>query len=75
VKMAHRPVATVILAAGLLVFLVLFRLAGLQGLMEFDAVAAWSLKAKIMHLYSGRELVQWFFQSASGRNAHLDYLR
>ena len=58
--------------AGLLVFLILFRLAGVQGLVEFDAVAAWSLKAKIMHLYSGRELVQWFSNPRLA-HAHLDY--
>jgi len=61
-KLIRSPIAIAILVAGLLVFLILFRLAGLQGLVEFDAVAAWSLKAKIMHLYNGTELVQWFFQ-------------
>ncbi|MGB7748553.1 MAG: hypothetical protein WBN75_14845 [Verrucomicrobiia bacterium] len=56
----HSPVVTAILVAGLLVFLILFRLAGLQGLVELDAVESWLLKAKIIHLYSGSELVQWF---------------
>ena len=71
-KLIRSPVAIAILAAGSLVFLILFRLAGVQGLMEFDAVMAWSLKAKIMHLYNGRELVQWFSNSRLA-HAHLDY--
>jgi hypothetical protein len=71
-KLIRSPVAIAILAAGLLVFLILFRLAGLQGLVEFDAIAAWSLKAKIMHLYSGTELVQWFSNPRLA-HAHLDY--
>ena len=33
---------------------------------------AWLLKAKIMHLYSGRELVQWFSNPRLA-HAHLDY--
>jgi hypothetical protein len=57
--------------AGLLVFLVLFRLAGLQGLIDGDAMR-WMLKAKIMHLCTGNELVRWF--STPGlAHAHLDY--
>jgi hypothetical protein len=71
-KLIRSPVAIAILVAGLFVFLILFRLAGLQGLVEFDAVAAWSLKAKIMHLYNGRELVQWFSNPRLA-HAHLDY--
>jgi hypothetical protein len=71
-KLIRSPVVTAILVAGLLVFMILFRLAGVQGLEEFDAVAAWSLKAKIMHLYSGRELVQWF-SNPRLVHAHLDY--
>jgi hypothetical protein len=71
-KLIRSPIATAILVAGSLVFLILFRLAGLQGLMEFDAVMAWSLKAKIMHFYSGRELVQWFSNPRLA-HAHLDY--
>ena len=57
---------------GLLVFLILFRLAGLQGLVELDAPMAWSLKAKIMHLYTGSEMVQWFSNPRLA-DAHLDY--
>jgi hypothetical protein len=71
-KLVHTPVVIAILTTGSLVFLILFRLAGLRGLLEFDAVAAWSLKAKIMHLYSGRELVQWFSNPRLA-HAHLDY--
>ena len=71
-KLIRRPVAIAILAAGLLVFLILFRQAGLQGLVEFDAIMAWSLKAKVMHLYNGRELVQWF-SNPRLTGAHLDY--
>ncbi len=71
-KLIRSPVALAILAVGLFVFLILFRLAGLQGLVEFDAIAAWSLKAKIMHLYNGTELVQWFSNPRLA-HAHLDY--
>jgi hypothetical protein len=71
-KLVHSPIATAILVAGLLVFLILFRLAGLQGLVEPDAVMAWSLKAKILHLYSGNDLVQWFSNPRLA-HAHLDY--
>jgi len=68
----HTPVAIAISVAALFVFLILFRLAGLQGLVEYDAVAGWSLKAKIMHLYTGTELVQWFSNPRLA-HAHLDY--
>jgi len=71
-KMVHRPVMTAVFVAGAMVFLVLFRLAGLQGLVELDAVMAWSLKAKILHLYTGNELVQWFSNPRLA-HAHLDY--
>ena len=71
-KLVHSPVATTLVLAGLLVFLILFRLAGLQGLIEFDAVMAWALKAKILHLYTGSELVQWFSNPRLA-HAHRDY--
>ena len=71
-KLIRSPVTIVILVAGLFVFLILFRLAGVQGLVEFDAAAGWSLKAKIMHLYNGRELVEWFSNPRLA-HAHLDY--
>jgi hypothetical protein len=71
-KLVRRPVAIAILAVGLLVFLILFRVAGLQGIVENDAVMAWLLKAKILHLYTGNELVQWFSTPRLAQ-AHLDY--
>jgi hypothetical protein len=71
-KMVRSPVAIAVFVAGSLVFLVLFRLAGLQGLTEQDAVMAWSLKAKIIHLYTGSEIVQWFSNPRLA-HAHLDY--
>jgi hypothetical protein len=70
-KMVKNPPTIVILAAGLLVFLILFRLAGLQGLADGDALR-WMLKAKIIHLYTGSELVKWFSNPALA-HAHLDY--
>ncbi len=71
-KMVRSPITAAFVIIGFLVFLILFRLAGLQGLVEFDAVAEWSLKAKIMHLYSGTELVQWFSNPRLAY-AHFDY--
>jgi signal transduction histidine kinase len=44
----------------------------LEGLVDPDAVMAWSLKAKIIHLYTGNELVQWFSNPRLA-HAHLDY--
>jgi len=66
------PVKTAFFVSGLFVFLILFRLAGLQGLTEYDAVFVWLLKAKIMHLYTGSEMVQWFSNPRLAY-AHLDY--
>ncbi|MGA2179071.1 MAG: hypothetical protein ABSH15_05755 [Verrucomicrobiota bacterium] len=71
-KMVRSPVIAAVFVAGALVFLVLFRLAGLQEVTEFDAVAAWLLKAKIIHLYTGSEIVQWFSNPRLA-HAHLDY--
>jgi len=70
-KLIRSPLTTVFLLIGLLVFLILFRIAGLEGLVEGDAMR-WMLKAKIMHLYAGHELVQWFCNPAL-THAHLDY--
>ncbi len=70
-KMVKSPTAIVILVAALLVFLILFRLAGLQGLVDPDAMR-WMLKAKIMHLCTGSEIVKWFSNPALA-HAHLDY--
>ncbi len=52
-------------------FLILFRLAGLQGLLDGDATR-WMLKAKILHLCAGSEIVKWFSNPALA-HAHLDY--
>ena len=70
-KLVKSPMTMVVLVAGSLVFLILFRLAGLQGLADGDALR-WMLKAKIMHLYFGNEMVQWF-SSPRLAHAHLDY--
>jgi hypothetical protein len=72
-KLIRSPVAIALLVAGLLVFLILFRLAGLQGLVDPDAMR-WMLKAKILHLYTGSEIVKWFSNPALSF-AHLDYPR
>jgi hypothetical protein len=53
-------------------FLCLFRLAGLEGLREFDAIAFWALKGKLFHLFAGSELWPWFHNPTLGY-AHLDY--
>jgi hypothetical protein len=71
-RMVRSPVAVALFVAGLLVFLILFRLAGLQGIVEYDSVMAWVLKAKIIHLYTGNEIVQWFSNPRLA-HAHLDY--
>ena len=71
-KMVRSPISAVFVIIGLLVFLVLFRIAGLEGLDETDAVMAWLLKAKILHLYTGSELVRWFSTPRLAQ-AHLDY--
>ena len=70
-KLVCNPVTAVFMVIGLLVFLVLFRIAGLEGLVDDDAMR-WMLKAKIIHLYTGNELVQWFSNPALA-HAHLDY--
>ena len=50
----------------------LFRLAGTEGLLEFDAVAFWALKGKIFYHCAGAELWTWFKNPTLGY-AHLDY--
>ena len=70
-KMVKSPVTIVILVIGSLVFLILFRLAGLQGLVDGDAMR-WMLKAKIIHLYTGSEIVKWFSNPGLA-HTHLDY--
>jgi hypothetical protein len=49
-----------------------FRLAGLLGLQEFDAVVIWAFKAKILHSCAGREIWTWF-QNPGLAYAHMDY--
>jgi hypothetical protein len=71
-KWLSRPAPAVLLVIGLVVFLILFRLAGLQGGVEFDAVAAWLFKAKIFFLCTGQEIVHWFSNPRLAY-AHLDY--
>ena len=65
------PLKSAFFVSGFFVFLILFRLAGLQGLVDGDATR-WMLKAKIMHLYTGSEIVQWFSNPRLA-HAHLDY--
>ena len=71
-KTISNPVAMVIAAIGVVVFLILFRLAALQGIVEFDAVADWLLKAKILFLCTGHEIAGWFSNPRLAY-AHLDY--
>lgn len=49
-----------------------FRLAGLEGLLEYDAVASWAFRAKIFHICAGNELWPWF-KNTSLSYAHFDY--
>jgi hypothetical protein len=49
-----------------------FRLAGLLGLQEYDAVAFWAFKAKILYYSAGKEMWPWFKNPALAY-AHLDY--
>jgi hypothetical protein len=55
-----------------LVFFLIFSCAGLLGLVESDAVAAWMLKAKIFHLSTGSHIIHWFSQPRLA-HAHMDY--
>jgi len=50
----------------------LFRLASLQGLQEFDAVSSWMMKAKVMHLCTSDELLNWF-SASSFSNANVEW--
>lgn len=71
-KMPRRPVVLLAILFAGMIFLFLFYLAGLQGPIEFDAVANWALKAKIFHLCTGGEIVHWFSNPALAY-AHMDY--
>ena len=49
-----------------------FRLAGLEGTQEFDAVMCWEFKAKLIYYTAGRDMWTWASNPAFGY-AHLDY--
>jgi hypothetical protein len=70
-KLIRSPMTAIFVIIGFFIFLILFRLAGLQGLVDGDAMR-WMLKAKIIHLYAGSEIVKWFSNPALA-HAHLDY--
>jgi len=70
-KWLRSPGSAVLCLAGLLIFLVLFRIAGLEGLVDGDATR-WMIKAKIIHQYSGGGLVRWFSDPRLAY-MHLDY--
>jgi hypothetical protein len=67
-QLLSNPVAVV----AVLAFFLIFRLAVLEGIVEFDAVAAWALKAKMIHSSTGSEIVRWF-SNPRLVHAHLDY--
>lgn len=67
-----KAVRSPVLMLGVLVFLLMFRLAGLQGILEFDAVPGWAMKAKIIHLSTGGDVVKWFSNPRLS-HSHLDY--
>lgn len=71
-KIISNPATAIIAAIGLITFLLLFRLAALQGIVEFDAVADWMFKAKIFFTCTGNEIVSWFSNPRLAY-AHLDY--
>ncbi len=64
--------AFVLLLPIVLLFVVLFWLAGLEGLLEFDAVQGWAFKAKIMTACQGSEWIRWI-QNKNLHHAHFDY--
>ena len=71
-RITSNPVTVVLLIVGLVVFLPLFRLAALQGIVEFDAVADWMFKAKILFFCAGQEILR-VFSDPGLTYAHLDY--
>jgi hypothetical protein len=70
-NLVRSPITAVFVVIGILVFLILFRIAGVEGLVDGDAMR-WMLKAKMIHLYTGNDLVKWFSNPALA-HAHLDY--
>ena len=75
---AHRPTFEIrqfwwlLLIPAALMLVCLFRLAGTEGLLEFDAVAFWAFKAKILYCFAGPELWPWF-RNPTLAYAHMDY--
>jgi hypothetical protein len=55
-----------------LVLVMVFRLAGLEGMLEFDAIGSWAFKSKLIYFHSGSALVR-AFSDPSLVGAHLDY--
>jgi hypothetical protein len=70
-ELIRSPITAIFVIIGFLVFLILFRLAGLQGLVDGDATR-WMLKAKIIYLYTGSGIVKWFSNPGLSY-AHFDY--
>jgi len=64
--------ASLLVTPHLILFVALLWLAAVGGLTEFDAVAGWMLKAKIIYLFHGHEIVSWFSEPRLA-HAHLDY--
>jgi hypothetical protein len=48
------------------VFWQLFRLAGLEGMSEYDAIAHWEFKGKLLYYTSGNEIWKWTSNPAYG---------
>jgi hypothetical protein len=55
-----------------ILFFVLFRLSGQLSLMEFDALASWAFKSKIIHHSKGNALIE-HFSNPAWAHAHFDY--
>jgi hypothetical protein len=64
--------ASLLLTPHLVLLAAVLWLAGLEGSKEFDAVAGWTLKAKIIYLCRGHEIIQWFSEPRLA-HTHLDY--
>ncbi|MDD5141500.1 MAG: hypothetical protein PHY43_14720 [Verrucomicrobiales bacterium] len=60
-----------LIPAGLMLWC-LFRLAGKEGLLEFDAIAFWAFKAKFFYYCAGPELLNWL-KNPTLSYAHMDY--
>ncbi|OVE76349.1 hypothetical protein BVX97_01325 [bacterium E08(2017)] len=63
----------ILIAPVVVVFYYLFSLAaGLESILEFDAVGAWALKAKMLFYGTGSQIIEWF-SSPRYAHAHLEY--